>query len=102
MEITTSGKHVEITPAIKTYASDKVAKLPRYYDRIQAIDILADKADHTGTFEVEIIVKVERNDPFVAKSAGTDLYAYIDETVDKLERQLTDHKEKIRNRKHHP
>lgn len=100
MEITVTGKNIEITEAIKEYASDKVAKLPRYYDRVSGIDMIAGKADHSGGFEVEVIVKAERADPFIATSTGTDLYACIDETVDKLERQLTDHKGKLRNRKH--
>ena len=100
MQITVSGKHIEITAAIKQYATEKVAKLPRYYDRIQEIDVVADKIDNAWTYEVEVIVKVERSDPFVAKTSGSDLYACVDETVDKLERQLTDHKGKLRNRKH--
>ncbi|MEE9211566.1 MAG: ribosome-associated translation inhibitor RaiA [Phycisphaeraceae bacterium] len=100
MQITVSGKHIEMTPAIKQYAMEKVAKLPRYYDRIQEIDVVAGKIDNARTYEVEVIVKVERSDPFVAKTSGSDLYACVDETVDKLERQLTDHKGKLRNRKH--
>ena len=100
MEITVSGKHLDITPAIREYASEKVMRLPRFYDRIQEIDVVADKSDNAHSFEVEIIAKVERADPFVAKTVGTDLYACIDETVDKLERQLTDHKSRLRNRKH--
>ncbi len=100
MQITVSGKHIEMTPAIKQYATEKVAKLPRYYDRIQEIDVVAGKIDNARTYEVEVIVKVERSDPFVAKTSGSDLYACVDETVDKLERQLTDHKGKLRNRKH--
>lgn len=100
MVITVSGKHLEITPAIREYAEGKVAKLPRYYDRVTAIDVLADKSNHNGSVEVEIIVHVEKSAPFVVKVTFDDLYACIDQAVDKLERQLTDHKEKIRNRKH--
>ena len=100
MEINVIGRHIEITPSIREYAQNKAGKLPRYYDRIQSIEIVADRADHHNKYEVEIIVQVERTDPFVARVAGEDFYACIDESVDKLERQLTDHKQKLRNRKH--
>ena len=98
MEITVSGRHLEITPAIRQYASEKVSKLPRYFDRVQQITIVAGKQDN-HTFEVEIIVEAEHHSPFVAKTTGPDLYAGVDAAVDKLERQLTDHKERTRSRK---
>jgi putative sigma-54 modulation protein len=97
MEVKTSGRHVEITDAIREYANNKVAKLPRYFDRIQRVEVVADKKDRTH--EVEIQVHVDRTEPFVARVTGQDLYACIDSAIDKLERQLTDHKKRLRNRK---
>ena len=101
MEITISGRHVEVTPAIKTYATDKVSKLPRYFDRVHSITVVVDRAD-SHSFNVEIIVIGEHHDPFVGKVTGADMYACIDGAVDKLERQLTDFKEKTRNKKGRP
>lgn|SRR5690606_19645534 len=98
MEIRVSGRRVEVTDAIKQYATSKVAKLPRYFDRVQAIEVVVDKVHQE--FVAEVMVDVEHRTPFIAKITGDDLYACIDQAVDKLERQLTDHKEKLRNRKH--
>lgn len=98
MEITVTGRGIEVTPAIKQYATDKVSKLPRYFDRVQQINVLIGKHD-SHDFEAEILVDVEHHEDFVAKSSGSDLYGCIDQTVDKLERQLTDFKEKQRNHK---
>ena len=98
MEFTISGRHLEVTDAIHDYAEKKTAKLPRYYDRVQQISVVIDKRDRE--FEVEVIIDVEHADPFLARGKGDDLYACIDNVVEKAERQLTDHKEKIRNRKH--
>ena len=100
MEIIVSGRHFAITPAIRDYASEKASKLPKYFDRVAKIEVIADRADHDH--EVEIIAHVERADPFICKVSGGDLYKCIDEAVKKIERQLTDHKEKLRNRKHKP
>jgi putative sigma-54 modulation protein len=99
MEIVVTGKHLEITPAIKQYATEKVAKLPRYFDRIHMIEVLASKSDNHHEHEAEIIVHLEHADPFVGRVKNADLYACIDAAVDKLERQLTDHKEIVRKRK---
>lgn len=98
MQFKISGRHMEITPAIREYANKKTDKLHRYFDRIQEIVVVVDTVDHS--FEVEIIADVEHHDPIIARRTADDLYAAIDEAVDRMERQLTDLKEKLRNRKH--
>ena len=98
MEITVSGKHLDITDSIRTYAQEKVSRLSKYYDHIQSIEVIADKGQGVQ-FEIEIIVHVGRHDPFIATAQGDDLYATIDQAESKLERQLTDHKEKVKSHK---
>ncbi|MEX0885511.1 MAG: ribosome-associated translation inhibitor RaiA [Phycisphaeraceae bacterium] len=98
MEINVKGKHIDITEPIRDYAVDKAAKLPRYFARVQGIDVVLDKPDNRG-YEVEMIVHVEHHEAFVGRAKGEDLYACIDEANDRLERQLTDHKEKLSDRK---
>lgn len=99
MQVTVTGRHLEITDAIRDYAREKTARLPRYYDRVQAVDVVADKLD--PGFAVEMRVTADHHEPFIAKAQGADLYACIDAANDKIERQLADHKDKLRNRKHH-
>ena len=99
MEVKVAGKHLEITPAIRAYGEEKASKLTRYYDRVTSIEVVADKAEN-HTYDIQVIVYVERHDPFIAHTRHEDLYAGIDDAVNKMERQLTDHKEKLRNRKH--
>jgi len=99
MEITVTGKHLEITPAIREYAEAKANKLTKYFDRIMSIEVVMDTRERQQ-HEVELIVHVEHHEPFVARAKDSDLYATIDEVSDKMERQLTDFKEKRRNRKH--
>ena len=100
MELKLSGRHIDLTPAMRDYAESKVGKLPRYYDRITSIEVVVDREDHPEHYGLEVIVQVEKADPFVVRVTGEDVYACVDESVDKLERILTDHKEKLRNRKH--
>lgn len=99
MQIKISSKHMDITPAIESYATKKVEKLSRFFDRIQQIDIVIDKAKKGYT--TEIITDVEHHEPFVSTSDHEDLYACIDLGVDRSIRQLKDHKSKLRDNKHH-
>ena len=98
MEIIVTGRHVEVPAQVRAYAQDKAGKLPRYYDRIHEIEVIFDH--ESEQFTAEMIVRADHRHTFVATEAGPDTYALIDLCVEKLERQLTKHKEKRRNRKH--
>jgi putative sigma-54 modulation protein len=100
MQIIVSGKHLEITPAIKTFAEEKMNKLPHYLSTISKVEVVLGKHD-AHAFEVEGIVHVDRHEHFVAKVHGEDLYGCIDGLVDKVVRQLRDYKEKTKTHKGH-
>ena len=100
MIITLSGRHLEITPAMRKHAEEKAGKLTKYYDLIQEIEVVLEASAGTGQKKVEFIVSAEHKNRFVATAEGDDLYGCIDQVIHKLERQLTDHKERHRNRKH--
>lgn len=98
MIVTVIGRHMEVTEALKNYAEQKAAKLEKYYDLIQEIEVVLDSAKDAPN--VEMIVHAEHRNTFVAHHADGDAYACIDGCVHKLERQITEHKKKFRNRKH--
>lgn len=98
MIVTVSSRHMDVTQPLKTYAEEKASKLNKYYDRIQEIEVVLEAGKDSA--RVEMIVNAEHKNTFVAQHDQGDAYACIDGCVHKLERQLTDHKERIRNRKH--
>ncbi|MEN8126375.1 MAG: ribosome-associated translation inhibitor RaiA [Planctomycetota bacterium] len=98
MLVTITGKHIEITDAIREHAEEKVQKLPRYYNTISQIEVVIEGNDG-GRQCVEVIVHAEHNDLLVAKETGTDTYTCIDVAVHKMERQLKKTKEKQREHK---
>ncbi len=98
MRIDVTGKHMTVTPAIEDYAVQKSQRLPKYYDGVQQVRVILEELPK-HEFAVELCVDVERHDTFVAKAHTTDLYAAIDEGVDKMVRQLTDFKERLKNTK---
>jgi len=98
VQLSVTGRHVEVPDELKQYAQDKASKLPKYFDRVQAIEIIF--GHESDSFSVEIIVNTEGRRLFVARELGSDTFALIDAAVLKLERQLSRHKKKVRNRKH--
>jgi len=97
--ITISGKHIEITEAMKRHAEEKTAKLPRYYDSINQVEVIID-GSRRGNVSVEIIARAEHSKVFVVTETGEDGYRCIDIAVHKLERQLRRMKGKERDNKH--
>lgn len=100
MDITITGRHLPITEAIETHARDKAGKLSRYYDRVSKLEIVVDKAPDGRSYDVEFIAHIDGQDHLVAHATHEDLYHGIEHAVQKMERQLTDLKEKLRNHKH--
>src|ERR1700722_16394917 len=98
MTVTVASRHMDVTPPLKEYAEQKANKLNRYYDRIQGIEVVIDTGKDQA--RVEMIVSADHNDRFIAHHDDADAYACVDACVGKLERQLSDHKKKHRNRKH--
>ena len=98
MQISVRGRHVDIPDEVHEYALLKGGKLPRFHDRISSIEFVLDQeSDH---LTAEVIVKTDGMHEFVAKESGPDPMTLIDVIVDKVERQLTKHKEKIRSHRH--
>src|SRR3954462_12817065 len=96
--VTVSSRHMEVTEPLKNYAEQKANKLIKYYDRIQEIEVVFDNGKDTT--RVEMIVNAEHKNTFIAHHDNGDAYACIDGCMHKLERQLSEHKKKFRNRKH--
>lgn len=98
MRIDVVGKHMDITDAIRQYAEGRAEKLTKFFDGTQQIRVyLESAAGKAKDFQVEIAVDVVKHQDFIAHAKGPDLYACIDECVEKAARQLRDFKEKLRS-----
>jgi len=98
MQVTVSSRHTEVTPPLRSYAEQKAEKLSKYYDRIHDVEVVVDASK--DTMSVEMIVHDEHRQKFLAHCQDADAYAAVDKCFAKLERQLSEHKKKLRNRKH--
>lgn len=101
MQITVRTHHVNITPALKAYAHTKLSRLEKFFENIQGILIELDfsetsnentRQESKGTiWASQTIIR--------ATECTKDMYASIDGLVDKLEKQLKKHKEKLKSHK---
>jgi len=98
MQVTISSRHSELTPPLRDYAEQKAVKLSKYYDRINDIEVVV--ASVKDAMRVEMIVHDEHRNKFIAHCQDGDAYACVDGCFAILERQLSEHKKKLRNRKH--
>ncbi|AWN75311.1 ribosome hibernation promoting factor [Legionella anisa] len=96
MQINITGHHIDVTPALRAFTEEKFDKLERHFDQIKSINVVLNVEKLRQIAEATVhVTKGELH----ASSESEDLYAAIDTLIDKLERQLTKHKEK--NQKHH-
>ena len=98
MQITVSSRHMDVNEALKSHVTEKAGKLARYYDRVHSVDVMFE--EQAGSHVVEMIARADHHTTFIAKFDDSDAYASVDHVVKDIERQLTRHKEKFRNRKH--
>jgi len=96
---TISGKHIDITEALRKYAEEKTSKLPKYYNSVNRVEVII-SGNEGGNTSVEIIARAEHSKIFVVSETGEDAYRCIDVAVHKLERQLRKKKGKERDNKH--
>lgn len=91
MQINITGHHVELTPALREFVEKKFSKLERYFDQIVAVHVTltVDKLRQIAESAISV-----SGGEIHAKSDSEDMYASIDQLMDKLERQLIKHKEK--------
>ena len=98
MQISVSGRHMHVSQDLQDYARSKASKLTQFFDKLQKIDVIVSKEG--ASYAVEVIVKPDGRESLVGHDSGTEVKACIDLIIDKLERQITRHKEKTRNHKH--
>jgi putative sigma-54 modulation protein len=101
MNLTISGHHLEVTPALRSYVTNKIDRISRHFDQVVDVKVLLTvekQREKERRQRAECNIHVKGNDLF-AESSHADLYAAVDELVDKLDRQVGRYKTKIQD--HH-
>ena len=98
MNLHLSGHHLEITEAMHNYITGKIERINRHFDHVIDVNIILsiDKLEQ----KAEANVHLSGKDIFV-ESRHEDMYAAIDNLLDKLDRQILKHKEKHQEHRGH-
>ena len=99
MNLIIQGHHLEVTPALREYVRGKLERIRRHFDHVIEADVLlsVDKLQH----KAEVTVRV-RGNSMHAEAIDGDMYAAIDDLIDKLDRQVLRHKDRVKNHAREP
>lgn len=97
LNITITGRNLEVTEGMRAYAIEKIAKIEKLHPH-RIVDVIVTMETQRWLQKVDMVVKVGRN-VFKCHGETSDMYASIDEAVNKLETQLLKLKNKLQD--HH-
>ncbi|WP_303901898.1 ribosome hibernation-promoting factor, HPF/YfiA family [Thiohalomonas denitrificans] len=92
MQLNVTGHHVDITPALRDYVSSKLERLERHFDHVTNVHVILTVEKLSQ--KAEATINITGNQLF-ADAEDEDMYAAIDALVDKLDRQIRRHKDKV-------
>lgn len=93
MQISITGRHMELTDSLREYATSRLEKLNSEFPRLQSAQVVLDVEKHRQM--AEIVVHAPNHVVVDAKEETSDLYASIDGAVDKAEKQLRKIRDKM-------
>jgi len=102
MNLTISGHHLEVTPALREYVLTKLDRVTRHFDQVVDVNVLLTiekLKEKERRQKAEVTLHVKGRDIFV-EHAHEDLYAAIDQLMDKLDRQVVRHKDRLQDHHH--
>jgi putative sigma-54 modulation protein len=99
MYVGITGRHMEVTEALRRYAEQKVRKVQKYATKVT--EVLVTLSVEKYRHKAEILIRM--NGSLIQATEETEeMYASIDKAMDKIERQIRKYKEKLSDHKGHP
>ena len=94
LPITVTGRHVSVTEAMRDYAHKKVEGLHLDYPKIIEAKVILDVEANRRQI-AEIILFCANHITIEADTEGPDIYAAIDETIQKIARRMRKYKTRL-------
>jgi putative sigma-54 modulation protein len=91
MQVTVTGRHFEVTPALRSYAEARLDRMHRYMGRIHAAHVTLSVEKHRH--QAEVVLQSEGRE-FTSKKVSEDMFSALDQVAEKLERQIRRFKDK--------
>lgn len=91
MNLSVTGHHVAVTPAIRSYVETKMERVLRHFDHVIDVNVILSVEKLRQKAEVNMHV---RGKEIFCECTDADMYAAIDSVVDKLDRQVIKYKDR--------
>ena len=88
MKVIFTGRHVEVSDALRDFAEERIEKMSSYLDDIIDVHVTLSVEKHRHAAEVSIKT---RSGDFLASTETDDMYASLSQALDKLETQAHKH-----------
>ena len=101
MDIIVKGRRMDVTPAIREYAEEKVGRVAKILDSMlmsAEVELYTERNRSIEKGQVAEVTIYTKGPVIRAKEASSDLYAAIDLVSEKLERQVRKYKTKVVDR----
>ena len=101
MQISTTFRHMEASPAVREYAEERLDKIRKYFQRelLAAHATFSVERNHSHTAEFSLTLP--NGIVLQARETTEDMYSSVDLAAARIERQVRKWKEKIRTHKPH-
>lgn len=92
MQLSVTGHHVEVSAPLREYVANKIERIERHFDLVSDVHCIltVEKLRHKAEATISV-----NGGTIYADATEDDMYAAIDGLVDKLDRQVKKHKEKL-------
>ena len=97
MQLNLTGHHVDITDSLRNYVEEKMERVERHFDKVMNTHVIL--SVESLRHKAEATINMSGNNIF-AENTEENMYAAIDGLIDKLDRQVKKHKEKITHHHH--
>lgn len=91
MQLSVTGHHIEVTPALRGYVEKKLERITRHFDQVLDVHCVLTVEKLRQKAEATLHVS---GSAIHADATDLDMYAAIDALTDKLDRCVKKHKEK--------
>ncbi|MGD2119333.1 MAG: ribosome-associated translation inhibitor RaiA [Chromatiales bacterium] len=94
MQISLTGHHVDLTDSLRDYVDTKFERLERHFDHVTNVHVILSVEKLAQKAEATLHVSGAE---IYADCTHEDMYAALDSLIDKLDRQVIKHKEKMKS-----
>ena len=96
MNVKITGRHMELSDALKSYIETGLRKVKTHFDRVIDVDVVLDVEKHRHTAEFNLYANGVRIN---CRETSPDMYASVDAALEKLDRQTRKFKDRINQHK---